>query len=613
MKTAQKNILHSYYCTIFLTLFLLFSGVHQVMASPEIDVDLSTTEIPLNDFAILTVRLINTDKGELIMPKLDGINIHKRGQSRQVSIINGKMSSSTSYTYMLSGEKKGKYTLPPIILKSQGKIIKSKSIKFSILAESSTNNLQKSGQNSTIQKSPSDLAIIQVSSPKKMYIGETVPIEIKLFFAADTRIEPGSIHLPEISGKGVIMTPLSTTPKENREEYKGKIWNTLSWQTTLSAIKEGENSVSITADAVALLRQAQRKRSQRHTPFDSFFGGNPFDDPFFDNAFTNYARKPLHLLWKNNINVLPLPANGKPENFSGAVGDFDISVSTRVKEIEVGDPLLLQISVSGAGNFDKLNIPELPPENRWRTYPPKVHFEPIGNSGGGQKIFEQAVVIKDSSITAIPPLSLCYFNPELKKYITKKSTPIPLKITGKTSNYNEQSILPETKTTTLTKKEDNLQILNIDIGSLSKDLRPLPQRQWFQVAVLLLLLFCIVTYFVRHLQKRKERNKEQELRKKSIRRLQEDLVTLHAAKENNDSTLFLHACRVAIQNSLARRCGIHPSVVSLGDIVKVLPGSSPVIEIFSMTDTASYGNKSIPATELDKIYYQLKNELESLL
>ncbi len=53
--------------------------------------------------------------------------------------------------------------------------------------------------------------------------------------------------------------------------------------------------------------------------------------------------------------------------------------------------------------------------------------------------------------------------------------------------------------------------------------------------------------------------------------------------------------------------------MSLGDIQRILPAASPIIKIFSMADQASYGDKDISLAELDKLYDELKSELENLL
>ncbi len=597
MNRSQHHIA-DFLFVFFLALFLLSPGTGQAEAAPEIEVHLSDTTFAKGNFVTLTVRLANVRKGELIMPQVKGIQIDKRGQSQQIKIINGKMSRAISYAYTLSAEKEGAYTLPPVIFKSEADIIKSKSIDFTVLPLTPANTRQKTGETS-LQHSSSGLAILQVISPEKIYLGESVAVEIKLYFSAATKIESGSVQLPALTSSGVVMAPLSASPKQGREEYKGKIWDTLSWQTTFSAIKGGKNSVAITTDAVALLQQ--KRGAQARTPFD---------DPFFDSFFSNYARKPIHLTWQREIEVLPLPDAGKPDSFNGAVGDFDFSVSTRAKEVKTGEPLLLEITVNGAGNFSRIDIPKLPEDGRWKTYPPMVHFEPIGDAGGGQKVFEQAVIINDHTVDGIPSLALCYFDPEQQRYITKKSSPIPLKVTAGKNGHPPSGTTPANTASTSVK--DGEQQMKVDIGTLSKNLRPLPRRQWFQGTVLFLLLILSISLILYYLKK-KRGGKGAGLRKKRAHRLQEDMLTLYAAKENNDPTLFLHACRVAIQNSVAERCDMHPSVVSLDDVRRVLPRSSPIIEIFAMTDNASYGSKTIPVTELETIYARLNTALERLL
>ncbi len=148
----------------FLALLLFFPATGQTETAAEIEVELSDRAFPINNFATLTVRLKEITRGELIMPQLEEIQLQRRGQSRQIKIINGEMSSTISYTYALSGKKEGKYTLPPVIFKTEGGEIKSRSIDFTILSPSTAANQQQAG-NPSQPESPSGLAILQIIAP----------------------------------------------------------------------------------------------------------------------------------------------------------------------------------------------------------------------------------------------------------------------------------------------------------------------------------------------------------------------------------------------------------------------------------------------------------------
>lgn len=624
MKKQQDfSFWQNYSLRILFFSFLFFLLPGQTWAEPGIDVRLNATQIPLNKAAMLSITLRDAGKGELHVPELEGVQLQKRGTSRQFSTINGTTTTAVTYRYLLQGQKEGNYTLPPVTFKGRGATLQSQPVDFTILPPQVVNSSpQNPGQSEEGEKSEqaenisvADLAVLQVAIASEAYSGESVPIEIKAFFNTEAKIEPGSITLPQIQGDGVILGTLQAEPKQSREEFNGKVWNTLTWRTSLSAIKEGGHPITVTMDATALIRQTSKtSRSRIRDPLDSFLGGsNPFDDPFFDRMFTRYAEKPLHLTWKELLTVHPLPAENRPDDFHGAVGEFDLAVATRLKDIEMGEPILLTMTVNGAGNFSKIDAPVLPKSEKWKTYPPKVHFEPFGNMGGGQKIFEQAVVITDPHVKEIPALSICYFDPEKEEYVTKHSRPISVNVTSpdgvQTAVVLEKQ--EEDKKKDILSPNTFTQPLKIELGPLGEELRPLPQRLWFQIIVIFFLVVSLGAMLFRYDRKRRKRSARC-LSRQALYRLREDLITVRAAQENGDDRLFLSASRVAIQNSLANRCGIHPSAISLADLRRVLSNSSPLIEIFHLTDQASYGG-GISSMELDKLYSQLKSELEKLI
>src|SRR5262249_40120157 len=81
-----------------------------------------------------------------------------------------------------------------------------------------------------------------------------------------------------------------------------------------------------------------------------FFGG----DPFGARRPITVQSEPLHL------EVLPLPDAGKPADFSGAVGTFDLHVSASPRELKAGDPVTITTTVEGDGNLAAITPPLLP-------------------------------------------------------------------------------------------------------------------------------------------------------------------------------------------------------------------------------------------------------------
>jgi hypothetical protein len=132
------------------------------------------------------------------------------------------------------------------------------------------------------------------------------------------------------------------------------------------------------------------------------------------------------------LEVKPLPKDGQPENFSGAIGQFALQASAAPKQAAAGDPISLNVTVSGRGNFDAMGAPVLLDADGWRTYPPGEKFEASQSDligFNGEKRFEYMIVAReDRSKTPIAELS--FFDPAIEKYVTVRSNSIAVTAKG---------------------------------------------------------------------------------------------------------------------------------------------------------------------------------------
>lgn len=154
-----------------------------------------------------------------------------------------------------------------------------------------------------------------------------------------------------------------------------------------------------------------------------------FDNTFFDQNVTEgrYARvytesKPLEL------DVRPLPVEGRPALFSGLVGEYAITVTAEPAAVRVEDPVTLTITVTSSGFMENIVLPPL------RCQPLLVnHFEipsdrPLPERRGKSKIYTQTIRPLLTTITNVPPLELTFFNPASNAYLTVHSASIPLTV-----------------------------------------------------------------------------------------------------------------------------------------------------------------------------------------
>src|SRR5215471_12174494 len=198
--------------------------------------------------------------------------------------------------------------------------------------------------------------------------------------------------------------------------------------SALSAVKTGDYPLNL--DLPVMVR-VQEKGARRSNPFKDFFGDDSgFDDSFFDDFFSNATQKPLTLHTNGAaVKIKPLPTQGRPSDFSGAVGQFDMSSEASAKNGTTGDPLTLKIRIEGRGNFDRVMTSGLTNSSDWKTYKPNGKFAANDSAGiEGEKTFEQSIVPTRAGAQEIPALNFSYFDPEAQRYVTKNAAPIGIDV-----------------------------------------------------------------------------------------------------------------------------------------------------------------------------------------
>jgi len=566
---------------------------------------LSHNSWPIDRVAKLTLIVTGTSRNATVdIPEIQDIKLHSRGQSSQISMVNSSVTSSISYNYLVQGLRPGNYTIPAISIKSGGESAVTTPISFQI-----TGSGDEKSPTEKEKRTLEDIAFFKVSEIEDHYPGEIVPITLKLYLDREYRVDISS--LPVLSGDGVVMEQLSTEPAQSQELYKGRNYHVIAWETTLAGIKTGTHPIAFSLQASLLIPQQRRSRS----PFSSF-GGSLLDDSLFNDFFGNYERRPITVSSPElPFSVLALPEALRPEGFTGAIGNFDISVTANPTDIEIGEPITLITTIEGEGNFDRVEAPLFPEDKGWKTYSPTSGF------ADGKKTFEQAVVIKSRGKTEIPSLQFSYFDPEQKKYITKSSRPIALKVHGEpVANSTQPSpvqSLPKQKTLLGNDQEIPLQLRieglvpqYLETGIFTTHLLPLFKNGWYISSGSLLLLLSIIIALLKHRQQKLKNNPGLQQSKFKKIRLQKDLALIEEAIAGKDTAGFLQECRSAIQNQLGELCAVEPSAVSLADINKAVAPDSPLLHIFTLAEEAVYGGARLSAGDMDKLYDRLKIELE---
>ncbi|SDP37344.1 BatD family protein [Desulforhopalus singaporensis] len=603
----KKLILHANQLTPLAIIAVIFGSCVASFAALTVDASLSHTSFPIDRGAMLTVTVTGESRGgDIDLPEIPDIRFHQRDKSSRFNMVNGNISFSSSQSFLVEALNPGKYTIPPINVVVGKESAATQPITFTVTGPGQQRDSDRSAADSGLQ----DVAFITVSKTGSQYLGEVVPITLNIYLNRQYKTDISS--LPILEGDGVVMEPLSATPAQTQENRNGRSYHVISWNTTLTGIKTGLHKIRFRLDGSLLVPLDRQERS----PLSSF-GSVFFDDSFFNDIFGGYRSKPFTISSPElTFDVAPLPAKGKPENYSGAIGSFDLAVSASPVEIEPGEPITLVTRISGSGNFDRIEPPRLRDNTSWKTYSPTEVAPNRGQQQDGhEKIFEQAVIVKNSDITEIPPLNFSYFDPALKKYITKTSTPIPLTISTTGTVFQPGETTAPAKVQKKTAQQptviDRLAPLHLELGTLTPTYEPLYRKSWYLGTLAAMAITCLGagTFLLR--QRKYRRNpllKEQQERNTLLAK---DLDAAQQALSEHQSQQFLLACRTAIQNQLGRRFRLQPHAISTGDIEQMVGKDSELSKIFTLAQTALYAGTSLSADEMERLLHQLKKELET--
>ena len=597
--------------TLFIYLILLLLLPLSAHGEITVETAVSAQSFPVDRAMRLTITVSGTSSADIQLVKVDGLRFQSPHQSTQHTWINGSSSTSTSVSYLVSALKPGTYTIPPLSVTAGKETIQTRSITFEVTPIG--RKQPSKGSKTKGSTNEDEIAFIRLTTISKHYNGEVVPITIKAYFNQKYRANINS--LPVLKTDGVVMSPLTNQPEQTQEKLKGQTYSILTWNTTLSGIKTGNHPIRLELDATLNIPHQRR--------MSTFGGSSLFDDSFFNSFFGGLQQKPIKVVSRElHFEVVELPTADKPNNFTGAIGDFRLTTSASPGQVELGEPITLTIAIEGKGNFDRVEPPVFPATPDWKTYSPTSDYSSEGNIFSGKKIFEQAIVAKSSTLKQIPSLSFSYFDPQKGHYKTISSVPVAIKINepdvpviqrkmiqAAAASNTMQPVSPVAPVPGIS----GLAPLHLETGKFHQRIIPLYKRIWFLsgagCCVLLLLFVLFSNMHTRNLAK----HPELQLQKKRRQLLDGSLAKILEAKNSVDGPLFLALCRQSIQQQLGLLWSVEGAAISLADIKNRLDNQTVLIEIFQAAEQAAYSTTALPPETMQIYFEQMKKELEELI
>jgi len=549
--------------------------------APEVTATLEPAEIRLDEAADLTITVSARKRLEAVtLPQVDGLDVESVGQDSTYQLVDGVVRRVTTLHLRVSAQHAGTYALPAVEAHAGGQVGTSAPLTLVVTPGGSPRAPAAAAPADDAAPAANGRAFLTVTPTRdEIYVGERIPVEIRACFRAGQRAAIRS--LPRLAGSAFALEVSGDEPLQSDVRINGEPYVALSWEGALTAVKEGEWPVEGELDATLVL-PAERRRPRLPRP-DSLFGGDPFADDFFADAFDSFfaqgREQEVTLRGEpRTVRVKALPAEGRPADFAGAVGRFRIDASATPTTVAAGEPLTLTTTLTGEGNFARVQAPAFPETAGWKSYPAKGEFAPADASGGeGRKTFTRPLIPRGGDVTEIPPVRFSYFDPERAEYVTLETQPIPVTVTGAPTPAGDA---PEAAAPAAPS-------LQRATGPGTRSLRPLWERTGFRIAVLAAAAALAAGLGIARWRRRGARP----LSRRGLG------AKTDLAIAQSDAPAFFAACRAAVQERLGPVWGVAPGSITAAELRR-RGAAADLGALFEAADAVAYSGRAASQEEM---------------
>jgi hypothetical protein len=375
--------------------FLFFLNIS--FSQVKFEAEVSKAKLGLNENLRVDFKM-NKDGDNFSPPSFNGFRVvGGPNQSVSNSWINGVRTFSKTYSYFLTPEKKGNYTIGQASIEIDGDIYKTLPVKVQV-TEAVESSLSPGSPSSVVDD---DIELSIEISKSNPYLNEPISVEFKLLFNPKINVTNlGEIDNPEF--KNFWSQNIKIPRLEIKStSYKGQRYNYVTWKKALLfPQKAGDLEIlPLTLDVTIDVPTNRR----------DFFG---------NTIYTQTSKKVASR--KRVIKVKNFPENGKPESFNGAVGNFDISLNSSKSQLKATESFQLEFKVNGNGNLKLFSLPEIIVPSSLEKYTPefreKINTSLSGMNGEISNVY--TIVPQYQGKYPIPPVEFSFFNPKTEQYVT---------------------------------------------------------------------------------------------------------------------------------------------------------------------------------------------------
>jgi tetratricopeptide (TPR) repeat protein len=374
-------------------------------------------------------------------PDLPDFESYYRGSSQNMSIVNGNVSASTTFTYLLLPKREGVLTIGSFTVNHNGRNYQTEPIQVRVSkTPQPASTDEDNGENR-------DLFVVAELAKDQVYVNEQLLYRFYLYRKKEKRVSNFDYAPP--SFEGFWVEDLKEGEKQYHKVINGNTYVVNEVTTALFPTTSG--TLKVGPARLRLMELLERRNFS-----------------FFNRGIDRVLRTE-----PTEVEVLPLPRSGRPADFSGSVGE-DLRLTARLdkNQVELGDPVMLSLTVRGTGNVRTFAKPKLPEMTQFKSYDSdsKTQINAL-DEVAGTRVYEVVLVPREAGTLQVPSVKLTYFDTGQAKYRELTTKPIELVVVETERSRRMAESTPQ--------RQQDIEILGTDIAHirtdvpLSDDRRPL--------------------------------------------------------------------------------------------------------------------------------------------
>jgi len=409
--------------TIIAAVLLLGTGAARGEDDIRVSARAAPTAVSVGGEVVLTITVEGKFRGaKPELPELPEFAVFESGTSNNFQFINGRMSSSVIYTYVLQPQSAGTFTIDPIRVIVGDREFTAAPVTIQVSGAgravpapgaAPTQGGQTGGaENGSLPGDKQSIFIAAAVDQDTVYVNDQVTWTLGYY--TDGRV--ALLRSPNYTPPTADGFWVEDLPPQN------KYYTQLHGRQYL--VNEIKRAYFPTAPGTYEIGAARVD-----VVVDEFVSPRSLLDEFFKRS-RGMGKQHTLLTEAKRLVILPLPSRGRPAGFSGVVArELVVSLSSDKQVAQVGEPINVTIVVSGTGNMKTIPQPQVSLEE-FKVYESGSSSDTFKRDYvvTGRRKYEYVIVPQVEGRTQIPPVEMSYFDPERGRYDLARSHPVPLDI-----------------------------------------------------------------------------------------------------------------------------------------------------------------------------------------